>query len=172
MKMKAILILALALLSLVAIAGMASATFSEDVRLFQSKGIGIEIPDQYYLSLPCPGQTVGGVQETLGLITRPYVNGTFDCSNMASYVQWVLKSHGYDAKICTSDHFKGNGCHAWVEVDLDGITYYIDATDPILFLMGPWNANYKDYDHPERVYSGLHDTINAGYQVAWFRWWT
>ena len=151
-------------------AGMA--THSEDTTIAQTYHHQDILPDHYYLNQPCPGQTIGGVQEALGLgITRPYVNGTFDCSNMASYVQWVLKSHGYNAKICISEHFKGNGCHAWVEVDLGVERYYIETTQEPLMLMGSWNTNYNDYNHPERCYTDLHDAINDGYHVEWFNWW-
>jgi len=133
------------------------------------------LPEPYYLDLPCSSESPAGLQRTLGSISisKPYQENVFDCSNMAGYLQWRLKSQGYDAKICGSMQFQDgenrSGAHAWVAVDLGGVRYYIDSVDPALPIIGPKNKRYNNFNSPERVYSSIYE-IEPEYICA-FGWW-
>ena len=133
------------------------------------------MPSPYYLDLPCPGQTFGGLQQAIGLgILVPYKEGIFDCSNMASYLQWKLKSQGFDAKMCLSSQFRDGeryGYHAWVAVDLGGKRYYLDPPEPALLTIGPDDERYPNFNNPEQVYDNLSDLLlEHPYPKDW-SWW-
>lgn len=91
------------------------------------------VPEPYYLNLSCPGMNTEALKYAMGAdIPRPYDLRVFRCSHIASYVQWRLMSQGYDAEICSSNHFKHffdneSDGHSWVKVNLSGRSYYIDG---------------------------------------------
>jgi len=129
------------------------------------------IPSPYYLDLPCPGPTVGGVQQAMGAgIAVPYQQDVFDCSNRAAYLQWRLKSQGYNASICLSKHFRGSLAHAWVSVELKGTRYYIDPVEAALIAVGPGRRDYQYYDAWEQSYSSLQELV-LEHPLADFVWW-
>lgn len=139
---------------------------------FSPSGIAL-VPDQYYLDLPCMQEDLRGLQSGLGEIPGAYQEGVWDCSNMASYLQWRLKSLGFDTKICASDHFKGKkqtGPHAWVAVDLRGMRYYINPVDYPMRIIGPENERYGNFDSPEEIYSSIYE-INPPQYLADYTWW-
>jgi len=96
----------------------------------------VQIPNGYYdvNFIPDRNGTLENVYNFLMwefTMPRGYVGGTFDCSEMAAYLEWVLEDAGFDAKIavgpCPWD--PSLGYHAWVIVyTQDGYMVAIEPT--------------------------------------------
>lgn len=133
------------------------------------------IPSPYYVDAPCPGLSLAGLQQAIGMgIMVSYQEGVFDCSNMAALLQWRLKSQGYNAKICLSSQFQDGpryGYHAWVAVDLGGIRYYLDPPEPALLTIGPDDERYACFNNPAQVYDNLSDLLQEHPYPKDWSWW-
>ena len=121
------------------------------------------IPDPYYLDLTYQDQTLDGLRKVVGEgVPHQYINGSFDCSNMASYMQWKLKSLGFDAKLCLSLKYH----HTWVAVDLNGTRYFVEATAKVPYVRGPGEKNYYRFSD----FDGIYDSLYRVYSTE-FIWW-
>ena len=126
-----------------------------------------EIPEDYYVRSDTNWGNLGyyGLERLVqnGFVT-PYQEDKFDCSEMSAYMEWYLEKYGFNASICTSQHFEGSKGHAWVRVDTkDGKVAYIEATAKNNLIR--WE---EDYSQPERIYESIYEIRN----VEEFDWWT
>lgn len=120
-----------------------------------------------------------------------YIGNQFDCSEMSAYTEHKLKLYGFDAKICTSHNFRGEGlAHAWVAVDLPvtkdwfghpGGRYYIEATKldsgsgGLVYPAFPkygmdGSADYAYYSDYQNIYDDIYDACQR-VSIDEFNWW-
>jgi len=129
-----------------------------------------KIPNPYYISAPWPDHSAYGFEFAIGKgFTTPYQLGIFDCSNMASFLQWKLEKLGFDAKICVSDDFKGfdhniGSGQVAVDVPVDGKKerFYVESTAKEINgfnfqIIKPFNADVKYYGDHQRIYDDIHE---------------
>ena len=124
-----------------------------------------EIPENYYVHSNTNWVNLGyyGLEKLVqnGFIT-PYKEDEFDCSEMSAYMEWYLEKYGFNASICTSQHFEGSKGHAWVRVDTKDGVVYIEATAKKDLI-----KRDGDYTRPERIYESIYEVRN----VDEFDWW-
>lgn len=124
------------------------------------------IPEDYYVRSNTNWGNLGyyGLEKLVqnGFVT-PYQEDKFDCSEMSAYMEWYLEKYGFNASICTSQHFEGSKGHAWVRVDTKDGVVYIEATAKTDLI-----KRDGDYTHPERVYESIYEVRN----VEEFDWWS
>ncbi len=144
------------------------------------------IPEPYYQPASNGTHTLMDLMYALAwaMPDKPYENRVWDCSNMASYLQWKLANQGFDARICTSGKFEGfagrrEQAHAWVSVVLGGQSKrtYVEATAQNLadMVIRSKDKNYKYYDvvqnneslELENIYE-----IQEHMNLTEFDWWT
>ena len=145
-----------------------------------------KIPNPYYISTPWPDHSAYGLELAIGKgFNTPYQTGVFDCSNMASFLQWKLKKLGFDAKICMSNDFKGfdhnvGSGHAWVAVDVpvDGKKerFYVESTANEINgfnfqLIKSFDADVKYYSDYQRIYDDIHELAKHE-PFSEYDWWT
>jgi len=125
-----------------------------------------EIPEDYYIRSNTNWGNLGcyGLEKLVqnGFVT-PYQEDEFDCSEMSAYMEWYLEKYGFNASICTSQHFEGSKGHAWVMVDTKDGVVYIEATAKNNLI-----RRDGDYTRPEKVYESIYEIRN----VEEFDWWT
>lgn len=153
--------------------------------LFTIFGICGAIPEPYYENVTWVDHSEDGLKAVLGLgLTEPYVFGVFDCSERSAYVDWVLKNHGFDTKICAN--WKGIWApegHSWVQVKLDHKVIYVEVCDPsgyfvyIDFFNDKWSEYNRKNDDAElsigmHRFNDIYDAIEQGMQENELDWWT
>jgi len=138
-----------------------------------------DIPTPYYTESQRPMcQSIDEVVRLLGSgFVTPYQADTFDCSEMAAFVEWKLENRGFDAKMCISNDFAGEGVgHAWVAVDLPVRRYYIEPTSHnygtgyTFMVVQPFQDRYSDYDDYERVYDDVYELAKHE-PLDEYDWW-
>lgn len=105
-----------------------------------------DIPDPYYLNKTPFQNTPDEVKRLLGKgFFTPYACSSFDCSEMAAYIEWKLECHNVTAQIATKDDWEGGYGHAWVIVPLRGGKYLaIEST--VSAMEGSLGAEMITYD--------------------------
>lgn len=121
--------------------------------------IPAEIPDPYYLTKTTFRNTHDEVERLLGKgFITPYEGFVFDCSEMASYIEWKLECHNITAYIATKDNWDGVYGHAWVIVPLKkGKCLAIEPT--ISAAEGSFGEEMITYDRKYFVYDHLFEDI-------------
>lgn len=141
-----------------------------------------EIPNPYYISKPWPDHSAYGLELAVGKgFVKPYNLGEFDCSEMASFLQWKLKNYGFNAKICVSHNFRGKGGHAWVAVDIprknvSSLRYYVEPIssnvgDFNFMIIKPYSGYVRDYGNYDAIYNSIYDLAKKE-PIYEYDWWT
>jgi len=137
------------------------------------------IPSPYYAQVdPWLDHSIFGVETLIGPgLLRSYDQDSFDCSEMAAYLEWMLEKHGFDSKICLAKRFGDtNMPHAWVAVDIDGRRYYVEPTAHnkggfMFSIIKPLDGNYREYNQCDRIYEDIYELSSAA-PVSEFDWWS
>jgi hypothetical protein len=140
------------------------------------------IPEPYYTNHTWPYHSAYGMELAVGKgFVKPYDLGEFDCSEMASFIQWRLKNYGFDAKICVSHNFQGIGGHAWVAVDIPSNNsapkrYYIEPTASATggfnyMIIRPSSGYAKVYGNYDSIYNSIYDLAKKE-PLSKYDWWT
>ncbi len=133
-----------------------------------------DIPDPYYLSKSRFQNTPDEVNRLLGKgFITPYQQSSFDCSEMAAYIEWKLECHNVTAYIATRDDWRDGYGHAWVIVPLRGGKYL--AIEPTVSATeGSLGAEMITYDPEYFVYDQLFEDIYGAsefFGVGEWDWW-
>jgi hypothetical protein len=133
-----------------------------------------EIPDPYYLSKTNFQNTPDEVQRLLGKgFFTSYACSSFDCSEMAAYIEWKLECHNVTAQIATKDDWEGGYGHAWIIVPLRGGNNL--AIEPTISAMeGSLGVEMITYDPKYFVCDHLFDDIYGAsefFGVEEWDWW-
>ncbi len=133
-----------------------------------------DIPDPYYLDKPRFQNTHDEVKRLLGKgFITPYQCSSFDCSEMAAYIEWKLECHNVTAYIATRDDWQDGYGHAWVIVPLRGGKYL--AIEPTVSATeGSLGAEMITYDPEYFVYDQLFEDIYRAsefFGVGEWDWW-
>ena len=133
-----------------------------------------EIPDPYYLDKTNFQNTPDEVKRLLGKgFFTSYVCSSFDCSEMAAYIEWKLECHNVTAQIATKDNWEGGYGHAWVIVPLRGGNNL--AIEPTISAMeGSLGAEMITYDPKYFVCDHLFEDIYGAsefFGVEEWDWW-
>ncbi len=133
-----------------------------------------EIPDPYYLDKTNFQNTPDEVKRLLGKgFFTSYVCSSFDCSEMAAYIEWKLECHNVTAQIATKDNWESGYGHAWVIVPLRGGNNL--AIEPTISAMeGSLGAEMITYDPKYFVCDHLFDDIYGAsefFGVEEWDWW-
>ena len=133
-----------------------------------------DIPDPYYIDKTNFQNTPDEVQRLLGKgFFTPYACSSFDCSEMAAYIEWKLECHNVTAEIATKDNWEGRGGHAWVIVPLRGGKNL--AIEPTISAMeGSLGAEMITYDPKYFVCDHLFEDIYGAsefFGVEEWDWW-
>ncbi len=133
-----------------------------------------EIPDPYYLGKTNFQNTPDEVQRLLGKgFFTSYACSSFDCSEMAAYIEWKLECHNVTAQIATKDDWEGGYGHAWVIVPLRGGN--ILAIEPTISAMeGSLGAEMITYDPKYFICDHLFEDIYEAsefFGVEEWDWW-
>ena len=133
-----------------------------------------DIPDPYYLDKPRFQNTPDEVKRLLGKgFITPYQCSSFDCSEMAAYIEWKLECHNVTAYIATRDDWQDGYGHAWVIVPLRGGKYL--AIEPTVSATeGNLGAEMITYEPEYFVYDQLFEDIYGAsefFGVEEWDWW-
>ncbi len=133
-----------------------------------------EIPDPYYLNKTNFQNTPDEVKRLLGKgFFMSYTCSSFDCSEMAAYIEWKLECHNVTAQIATKDNWEGGYGHAWVIVPLRGGNNL--AIEPTISAMeGSLGAEMITYDPKYFVCDHLFEDIYEAsefFGVEEWDWW-
>ncbi|RZN31678.1 MAG: hypothetical protein EF813_12300 [Methanosarcinales archaeon] len=133
-----------------------------------------EIPDPYYLDKANFQNTPDEVQRLLGKgFFTSYACSSFDCSEMAAYIEWKLECHNVTAQIATKDNWEGIYGHAWVIVPLRGENNL--AIEPTISAMeGSLGAEMITYDPQYFVCDHLFNDIYEAsefFGIEEWDWW-
>ena len=133
-----------------------------------------DIPDPYYLGKTNFQNTPDEVQRLLGKgFFMSYACSSFDCSEMAAYIEWKLECHNVTAQIATKDDWEDGYGHAWVIVPLRGGNNL--AIEPTISAMeGSLGAEMITYDPKYFVCDHLFDDIYGAsefFGVEEWDWW-
>ena len=143
--------------------------------------LGAAIPDPYYVNVSWNDHTVQGVKDLLGGgFVEPYKFGTFDCTEMSSYVEWLLKCRGFDTRLCFN--WMGPWAadpHAWVGVKLENEVIYIETTSKppriIQYLSSDWGKYNLPVDTVNELgmhqYADIYEAYDDGVQEIELDWW-
>jgi hypothetical protein len=156
---------------------------------------GAVIPSPYYVNVSWDDHTVRGIKELLGDgFIIPYQDSVFDCSEMTSYVFWLLTCHGFDAGMCVDamgpwSRTATSIGHTWVDVrfwnDTTGVyegLVYIETTDTpprvISFLSPDWDRYHRaagpgflDMKHYFSIESAIAGNIGES-ELDWWQFGT
>ena len=132
------------------------------------------IPDPYYISKSRFQNTPDEVKRLLGKgFITPYQGSSFDCSEMAAYIEWKLECHNVTAYIATRDDWQDGYGHAWVIVPLRGGKYL--AIEPtISAIEGSRGAEMITYEPKYFTYDQLFEDIygaSESFGVEEWDWW-
>ena len=133
-----------------------------------------DIPDPYYLPKSRFQNTHDEVKRLLGKgFITPYQCSSFDCSEMAAYIEWKLECHNVTAYIATRDDWQDGYGHAWVIVPLRGGKYL--AIEPTVSATeGSLGAEMITYEPKYFVYDQLFEDIYGAsefFGVEEWDWW-
>ena len=133
-----------------------------------------DIPDPYYLDKSRFQNTHDEVKRLLGKgFITPYQCSSFDCSEMAAYIEWKLECHNVTAYIATRDDWRDGYGHAWVIVPLRGGKYL--AIEPTVSATeGSLGAEMITYEPEYFVYDQLFEDIYGAsefFGVGEWDWW-
>jgi hypothetical protein len=133
-----------------------------------------DIPDPYYIPKSRFQNTHDEVKRLLGKgFITPYQCSSFDCSEMAAYIEWKLECHNVTAYIATRDDWRDGYGHAWVIVSLRGGKYL--AIEPTVSATeGDLGAEMITYDPEYFVYDQLFEDIYGAsefFGVEEWDWW-
>jgi hypothetical protein len=133
-----------------------------------------DIPDPYYLPKSRFQNTHDEVKRLLGKgFITPYQCSSFDCSEMAAYIEWKLECHNVTAYIATRDDWRDGYGHAWVIVPLRGGKYL--AIEPTVSATeGSLGAEMITYEPEYFVYDQLFEDIYGAsgfFGVGEWDWW-
>ena len=133
-----------------------------------------DIPDPYYQDKTRFQNTHDEVKRLLGKgFITPYQCSSFDCSEMAAYIEWKLECHNVTAHIATRDDWQDGYGHAWVIVSLRGGKYL--AIEPTVSATeGSLGAEMITYDLEYFVYDQLFEDIYGAsefFGVEEWDWW-
>ncbi len=133
-----------------------------------------DIPDPYYLHKTRFQNTPDEVKRLLGKgFITPYQCSSFDCSEMAAYIEWKLECHNVTAYIATRDNWRDGYGHAWVIVPLRGGKYL--AIEPTVSATeGDLGAEMITYEPEYFVYDQLFEDIYGAsrfFGVDEWDWW-
>ncbi len=133
-----------------------------------------DIPDPYYLDKSRFQNTHDEVKRLLGKgFITPYQQSSFDCSEMAAYIEWKLECHNLTAYIATRDDWQDGYGHAWVIVPLRGGKYL--AIEPTVSATeGSLGAEMITYDPKYFVYDQRFEDIyeaSGFFGVEEWDWW-
>jgi len=133
-----------------------------------------DIPDPYYLPKSRFQNTHDEVKRLLGKgFITPYQQSSFDCSEMAAYIEWKLECHNVTAYIATRDDWQDGYGHAWVIVPLRGGKYL--AIEPTVSATeGDLGAEMITYDLEYFAYDQLFEDIYGAsefFGVEEWDWW-
>ena len=133
-----------------------------------------DIPDPYYLPKSRFQNTHDEVKRLLGKgFITPYQQSSFDCSEMAAYIEWKLECHNLTAYIATKDDWQDGYGHAWVIVPLRGGKYL--AIEPTVSATeGSLGAEMITYEPEYFVYDQLFEDIYGAsefFGVEEWDWW-
>jgi len=133
-----------------------------------------DIPDPYYLDKSRFQNTPDEVKRLLGKgFIMPYQCSSFDCSEMAAYIEWKLECHNITAYIATRDDWQDGYGHAWVIVPLRGGKYL--AIEPTVSATeGSLGAEMITYEPKYFVYDQLFEDIYGAsgfFGVGEWDWW-
>ena len=133
-----------------------------------------DIPDPYYLPKSRFQDTHDEVKRLLGKgFITPYQQSSFDCSEMAAYIEWKLECHNITAYIATKDNWQDGYGHAWVIVPLRGEKYL--AVEPtISAIEGSHGAEMITYEPEYFVYDQRFEDIYGAsefFGVEEWDWW-
>jgi hypothetical protein len=133
-----------------------------------------DIPDPYYLDKSRFQNTHDEVKRLLGKgFITPYQQSSFDCSEMAAYIEWKLECHNVTAYIATRDDWQYGYGHAWVIVPLRGGKYL--AIEPTVSATeGSLGAEMITYEPEYFVYDQLFEDIYGAsefFGVEEWDWW-
>ncbi|MEA1907756.1 MAG: hypothetical protein U9N43_01800 [Euryarchaeota archaeon] len=153
--------------------GTASTTGTIDTT-FSGKVDLSEIPDPYYLDKTNFQNTPDEVKRLLGKgFFTSYACSSFDCSEMAAYIEWKLECHNVTAQIATKDNWEGGYGHAWVIVPLRGGNNL--AIEPTISAMeGSLGAEMITYDPRYFTCDHLFEDIYEAsefFGVEEWDWW-
>ena len=133
-----------------------------------------EIPDPYYLNKTNFQNTPDEVKRLLGKgFFMSYACSSFDCSEMAAYIEWKLECHNVTAQIATKDNWEGGYGHAWVIVPLRGGNNL--AIEPTISAMeGSLGAEMITYDPKyficDRLFEDIYEASEF-FGVEEWDWW-
>ncbi len=133
-----------------------------------------DIPDPYYLGKTNFQNTPDEVQRLLGKgFFMSYACSSFDCSEMAAYIEWKLECHNVTAQIATKDDWEDGYGHAWVIVPLRGGNNL--AIEPTISAMeGSLGAEMITYDPKYFVCDHLFEDIYEAsefFGIGEWDWW-
>ena len=133
-----------------------------------------DIPDPYYLDKSRFQNTHDEVKRLLGMgFITPYQCSSFDCSEMAAYIEWKLECHNVTAYIATRDNWQDGYGHAWVIVPLRGGKYL--AIEPTVSATeGSLGAEMIKYEPKYFVYDQRFEDIYEAsmfFGVEEWDWW-
>jgi len=140
------------------------------------------VPSPYYVNHTWNDHSLEGMRELITGFNVSYQEGTFDCTEMTSYLDWFLKNHGFNTRICMD--WSGpwlNNCHAWLGVKLeDDSVVYIESTgDPEPYIITYHDSLWDIYNLPEdlsnplgmRQYKTIYAAMGDGVTESELDWW-
>ena len=138
--------------------------------------------DQYYVSVPCDDHSAGGLIDLIGNseFTVPYEFGKFDCSEMSAYLEWFLKSHGFETKMCINKSIaSGFGGatpgHLWLKVEVTNgdknETVYVESTSVPIKVYESNMIGYENYTHPRKTFDSVFHLVTDGLLESEVDWW-
>lgn len=142
------------------------------------------MPDynHYYVSIPCEDHSTKALVSMIGnsRFTIPYEFGKFDCSEMSAYLEWFLKSHGFETRMCINKSINsGIGGvipgHLWLMVNVTNAgqneTVYVEATSVPIKVYETGMAGYENYTHANKTFDSVFHMVNDGLLETEVDWW-
>lgn len=140
---------------------------------------GMPNDDHYYVNIQMADHSASALFDLIGnsKFTIPYEYDVFDCSEMAAYLDWFLKSHGFETVICVSAvPYSGGIGHTWLKVeviDVDGNneTVYVEGTSTPIRIYEPGMVGYDNYSHPLEEFTSIFGLVDRGWDESEIDWW-
>jgi cell division protein FtsB len=125
----------------------------------------------YYASLAKRQYGVEALEKSLGRwewVAGAYREGTFDCSEMAAYLERQLELEGFHTKIAIGNCPFSVGRHAWLLVEAIAGKYM--PVEPTTYRMVKWdNPYFNNYFKYERTFESIKEALAYNYEN--FDWW-
>lgn len=139
-----------------------------------------DIPDPYYRNIGSNATNEGELRQILPLLEGEYVEGYFDCSEMAVFIEWYLEGHGIDTEIVTGKHDqphnisvggfeyeKSTGDHAWVA---SNISREVVLIEPTIARIVP--KELEQYYSADEIHDDVYGIVKSSGCVDEYDWWT